>query len=71
MAAHISRRGDGNKELEEALDRIDMEAWLDAEGIDYKITRGSRGTQINVKECPCCGNSNWKVYLNADNGLGN
>jgi DNA primase len=49
MAAHISRRGDGNKELEEALDRIDMEAWLDAEGIDYKITRGSRGTQINVK----------------------
>ena len=69
---HVSRRGgDGNKELEEALDRIDMEAWLDAEGVDYKITRGSRGTQINVKECPCCGNSNWKVYLNADNGLGN
>ena len=72
MATHISRRrSDGNKELEEALDRIDMEAWLDEEGLDYKVTRGSRGTQLNIKECPCCGNSNWKVYLNADSGLGN
>lgn len=58
-------------DLEEALEAIDMESWLDREGIDYKVTRGSRGTQLNVKECPCCGNSKWKVYLNADNGLGN
>ena len=58
-------------ELEEALDMIDMESWLDREGIDYKVTRGSRGTQLNVKECPCCGTAKWKVYLNADTGLGN
>ena len=24
-----------------------------------------------MKECPCCGNSNWKVYLNQETGLGN
>lgn len=71
MSYHVSRRSEGNKELEEALDRIDMEAWLDEQGVDYKVTRGSRGTQLNIKECPCCGNSNWKVYINADNGLGN
>lgn len=60
-----------NEDLQEALDTIDMESWLDREGVKYKVTRGSRGTQLNVKECPCCGNSHWKVYLNAENGLGN
>jgi len=61
----------GNEELQEALEQIDMEAWLDRQGLDYKKARGSRGLQLNVKECPVCGNSNWKVYLNADSGLGN
>jgi len=64
----MSTRSD---ELQEALEQIDMEGWLDRQGIDYRVTRGSRGVQLNVKECPCCGNSKWKVYLNADNGLGN
>ena len=60
-----------NDDLQEALEQIDMESWLDREGIDYKVTRGSRGVQLNLKECPACGNSNWKVYLNAESGLGN
>jgi DNA primase len=60
-----------NEELQEALETIDMESWLDREGVKYKVTRGSRGTQLNIKECPCCGGSNWKVYLNAETGLGN
>lgn len=60
-----------NGELQEALDLIDMESWLDREGIDYKLNRGSRGLQLNVQECPCCGNNKWKVYLNAESGLGN
>lgn len=62
---------DKHEELREALDQIDMESWLDREGVKYKVTRGARGTQLNVKECPCCGNSNWKVFLNAESGLGN
>ena len=60
-----------NEELGEALEQIDMEYWLDREGIKYRVTHGSRGTQLNIKDCPCCGSSSWKVYLNADNGLGN
>jgi DNA primase len=39
--------------------------------VRYKSTRGASGQQLNVKECPCCGNSHWKVYINADTGLGN
>jgi len=64
------RKG-GNAELQEAIESIDIESWLDREGVRYKHTRGSSGAQLNVKECPCCGNSNYKVYLNADTGLGN
>lgn len=60
-----------NEDLQEALDTIDMESYLDREGIDYKVTQGSRGTQLNIKECPVCGNAKWKVYLNAETGLGN
>lgn len=41
-----------NEELQEALETIDMESWLDREGVKYKVTRGSRGTQLNIKECP-------------------
>jgi len=60
-----------NDELREALDQIDMESYLDREGVDYKVTRGARGTQLNLKECPVCGDSKWRVYLNAETGLGN
>jgi DNA primase len=60
-----------NAELQEALDQIDIEAWLDDQGITYKQARGARGRQANVKECPCCGNSNWKVYIGLETGLGN
>lgn len=68
---HVSSRGrGGDNELDEALSEIDMESWLDAEGIDYKITRGSSGVQINLKECPKCGHDKWKVYCNAESGLG-
>lgn len=61
----------GNEELQDALEAIDMEQWLDREGVKYRVTRGARGTQLNVKDCPVCGGGNWKVYLNADSGLGN
>lgn len=62
---------DRNQELQEALDTLDIEEWLDREGVRYRSQRGASGRQLNIKECPCCGNSNYKVYLNADTGLGN
>jgi DNA primase len=60
-----------NDDLKEALERLDLQAWLDREGVDYRTTRGSRGVQLNVRECPCCGGNTWKVYLGAESGLGN
>lgn len=58
-------------EINELLDSVDLESWLDAEGIKYKHTVGSRGPQLNVQECPFCHGSSWKVYIGRDSGLGN
>lgn len=65
-------RGAGrNEELQEILESIDMETWLDDQGLRYKVVRGSSGRQANIKECPCCGNDKYKVYIGLDTGLGN
>lgn len=58
-------------ELTEALNRLDIEAYLDREGIEYRETHGSRGAQLNVKTCPKCGGDKWKVFINVETGLGN
>lgn len=55
----------------ELLDNFDIEYYLQREAISYKKTYGSSGTQLNVRTCPFCGQSKWKVYINADTGLGN
>lgn len=58
-------------DLGELLDSIDVESWLDSQGIDYRVGRGSSGRQLNIRTCPTCGSDQWKTYLNADSGLGN
>ena len=63
--------GEVRTDLTEMLDQIDMESYLDREGIDYRMSHGSRGPQLNVRECPVCGGDKWKVFLNAETGLGN
>lgn len=60
-----------HNDLDEILDTLDIETWLDREGVRYKKERGARGPQANVQECPCCGNSNWKVYIGLETGYGN
>lgn len=54
-------------------DELDVESWLEWEGVDYKTSSGSSGIQLHIRTCPNpeCGNDKWKVYLNADTGLGN
>lgn len=47
------------------------EDFLEHEGIDYRRTSGSRGPQFNIRECPKCGGTAWKVYLSVDTGYGN
>jgi DNA primase len=59
------------QELHELIGNLDMESYLDFMGIDYKHTSGSSGPQLNIKTCPSCGNSKWKVYMNEQTGLGN
>jgi DNA primase len=58
-------------ELSELLDSIDMASYLDREGIRWRPTSGTRGPQLNIKDCPICGHSGYKVYLNAATGVGN
>lgn len=53
------------------LSRIDMATYLDRETIDYRLTTGTRGDQLNVRTCPFCGGSENKVFMNAQSGLGN
>lgn len=60
-----------NTELKEIIDALDMTAYLDREGIEYRESFGSRGLQLNVKCCPKCGGESWKVFINAETGLGN
>lgn len=60
-----------DSELSEILSRLDIAAYLDNEGVDYRETHGSSGAQLNLRECPKCGTAKWKVFLNADTGLGN
>lgn len=58
-------------DLEELQEAVLIEDVLEQEGLDYRITHGSRGEQINLRECPFCGGDDWKVYVNRDSGLGN
>lgn len=54
-----------------ATDKIDLEAYLDREAIDYSHSYGSRGLQLILRECPFCGEGGGKTYVNAQTGLGN
>ena len=63
--------GKHDTSISELLDFIDLETFLDYEGVKFRKTYGSSGTQFNLRECPRCGGSAWKVYLNAETGLGN
>lgn len=58
-------------EIKELVDQIDMESYFDREGIQYRVSNGSRGLQLNVKTCPKCGGNKWKVFIGAETGFGN
>ncbi len=60
-----------NESIDNLLENLDLEDYLTTQGLDFKVTVGSSGTQLNLRECPRCGGTSWKVYLNAETGLGN
>lgn len=58
-------------ELDHALAEIDLENYLDREGVGYRFSQGTRGLQLLLDECPFCGGGGGKTYVNAKSGLGN
>ncbi|SER29374.1 DNA primase [Faunimonas pinastri] len=64
----MSERGGDAQELS---DELDLEYWCEREGLAYRKGRGSSGMQLNMRECPECGDRRYRVYLNAETGLGN
>lgn len=58
-------------DLDAALAKIDVETYLDREGVDYTPSYGTKGLQLNLHECPACKQGGRKTYINAENGLGN
>ena len=56
---------------EELSDALDVEFYLQNEGIAYKLAHGSSGLQANLKTCPACGDHRWRTYLNVETGRGN
>lgn len=63
-------KGTGDS-FDDLFEGIQIEDVLDREGIEYRAQHGARGEQLNLRECPACGGSEWKVYVNRENGLGN
>jgi DNA primase len=66
--------GYGSKSVygdDSAYEQVSTEELLDHLGVDYRRTSGSRGRQFQIRECPACGKSDWKVYLGEDSGYGN
>lgn len=58
-------------DYQEILDQLDMEYWLERESRPYRMSRGRSGWQLQIRECPNCGNEKWRTYLNAETGVGN
>lgn len=58
-------------ELDRALEKINLENYLDREGVGYRHSYGTKGLQLQFDECPFCGEGGGKTYCNADTGLGN
>ena len=51
----------------DVIAKIDVIEWLDEQGITYKK---SASGQLNLRECPFCGDNSNRVYMRADNGTG-
>jgi DNA primase len=48
-------------DLSDIINSIDLKDFLDSDGIVYR--RAGSGDNLQLRECPFCGNSDWKVYF--------
>lgn len=54
-------------EIFEAIRGIDIDDLFSHLGL---VTKGSGGDNVSLRECPCCGNTNWKVRFSRDKKVG-
>ena len=59
------------RDAQELSDALDLEYWLDREGVPHRLSRGVSGMQVNLKTCPECGDNRYRTYLNLETGRGN
>lgn len=59
-----------SRDLREQLAELDFEQWAQTEGVTYRRTVGKHGRELNIHECPTCGNRDWKVYFNPNTKVG-
>lgn len=57
--------------ISEINEQLDMEYFLQRESLAYRETRGVSGTQLNIKNCPRCGDARWRTYFGIETGRGN
>jgi DNA primase len=57
-------------DLDAALAKIEVDSYLDREGVPYSESYGTSGLQLNLHECPACGEAGRKTYIGAETGLG-
>lgn len=55
---------------EEIVRELDIVAWIEDQGLDFKLSQGSSGPQVHLQECPWCGDRRWRLDLNQETGLG-
>lgn len=60
-----------NPEILEASEQIDLEYFLEREGVSYRATHGSSGAQFNLQTCPKCEGHGYKTFVNQETGFGN
>lgn len=59
------------KLTEADIEELDIEFFLEREGIAHKIGRGSSGIQAQLRTCPSCGDDRWRTYFGLESGFGN
>lgn len=57
--------------LSALAEELDLEQWFERESRPFKLSRGVNGMQIVARECPDCGDTRYRTYLNAETGKGN
>ena len=55
----------------EEIEELDIELFLQDEGIPHRIGRGVSGIQAQIQTCPSCGDNRWRTYFGLESGKGN